>query len=329
MTISHDAATVDATADFEQSYPGAAAASSFLPDYDPERTRASFSRLVDITAALRAPGGCPWDRKQTHASIARNAVEEAYEVQGAIEDGDADDLKEELGDLLLQVVLHAQIAAEAGEFTLADVIEGIDEKLIRRHPHVFGVETSFAGMKLTDEEKARVSAASTPEEVLDLWDLVKVYEKREKAARRSARARERGEELRSSSLLDDIPREEPALMQAQDISRKAIAVGFDWTGPDEIRTQLASELDELDAARNEDEREDESGDVLFTLVNVFNREGIDAEQALRRTCGKFRDRMAIMERIALAEGRTLDAVSREELESLWHQAKAELAESAD
>lgn len=303
----------------------AGAATKLLDHYDEQATLLAFARLVDIITSLRAPDGCPWDRKQSHASIARNAVAEAYEVQDAIERADLDALKEELGDLLLQVVLHAEMAAEAGEFTLEDVVGGLNEKLIRRHPHVFGTKAAFAGMDLDEEEKARVEQATTPDEVLALWDLVKIYEKRTKEQRIARLAAERGEEAGTRSLLDDVPRAEPALMQAQDISRKAIASGFAWKDRAEVVSQLRSELSELEAAQTDEEREEEAGDVLFTAVNLVRYEGVDAEQALKGTCEKFRRRWSIMEAHAAAEKTSLDQLPRERLEELWREAKDEIA----
>lgn len=252
-----------------------------------------FDDFVATIAALRAPDGCPWDREQTHESIAHNMIEEAYEAVDAIEAGDVSHLREELGDVLLQVVLQSQIAADAGEFTIDDVCRDVNAKMIRRHPHVFG------------EAAARSSA-----EVLDIWDAVKMAEK----------GAEDAEAAQPKGLLDGVPTSFPALMQAQKISRKAVAAGFDWEDEDGVWEKVREEIEEFRAASPED-AELEFGDVLFSLVNVARWRHVDAENALRATCAKFRRRWGFMEGAAWAQGKSVADLSTDELEGLWQQAK--------
>ena len=287
----------------------------------------SFDQFVDTIAALRAPDGCPWDRVQTHESIAHNMIEEAYEAVDAIETGDVAHLREELGDVLLQVVLQSQIAADDGEFTIDDVCAEVNEKMIRRHPHVFG-----------DAHAANAS------ETLDLWDKVKLAEKG------SADEAAVGAGAQREGLLDGVPTSFPALMQAQKISRKAAAAGFEWDSLDDVWDKVREEVGELreayvaapkaangkadaDAAPADDPAsaevaraavaavEDEFGDVLFSLVNVGRRMGVDAEGALRSTCRKFRDRWAYMERAAGEQGRAIEDLAPDDREALWNEAK--------
>ncbi len=267
-----------------------------------------FDNFVTTIAALRAPGGCPWDREQTHRSIASNMIEEAYEAVDAIEADDIDHMREELGDVLLQVVLQSQIAADAGEFTIDDVCRDVNDKIIRRHPHVFGN-----------------AVAGTPEEVLDVWDKTKLKEK--EAAEAAGR---------KEGLLDGIPRSLPALTQAQKISRKAAAAGFEWESVEDVWEKVAEEETELKLAYDafrmvEDgtqayshakaEVEMEMGDVLFSLVNVARKMGISAEEALRATCRKFRERWAYMEQFADEHGERLDGLGICALERLWEESK--------
>lgn len=256
-----------------------------------------FAAFVNTIAALRAPGGCPWDREQTHESIARNMIEEAYEAVDAIEQHDAAHLREELGDVLLQVVLQSQIAADAGEFTVADVCHDVNEKMIRRHPHVFGEE-----------------AAASADEVLSIWDNVKLAEKSASDAQEEA----------PKGLLDAVPVSFPALLQAYKISRKAVAVGFEWETVEEVWAKVEEEIAEFKQACQNgtaEEKELEFGDVLFSLVNVARKEGIDAETALRASCRKFRERWAFMEGAAWGQGLRIEELSMEEMQQLWDQAK--------
>lgn len=262
--------------------------------------RDSLDALVETIWRLRQPDGCPWDRKQTHASIAKNMVEEAYEAVDCIEANDAEHLCEELGDVLMQVLLHAQIASDAGEFTIDDVARGLNEKLIRRHPHVFGEH----------------DAASDADEVLGIWDAVKLAEK----AGRDAQAAQANE--RPAGLLDGVPRALPALMEAQKVSRKAAAVGFEWDTVDDVWDQVASEREEFEReAPGSDERELEFGDMLFAMVNVARKEGIDAESALRASTAKFRRRWEAVENLAQEGGSSVEDLSTEELNRLWNQVK--------
>lgn len=263
--------------------------------------RDEMQQLVETIWRLRQPDGCPWDRKQTHASIAKNMIEEAYEAVDCIEADDAAHLREELGDVLMQVVLHAQIAADAGAFTMADIARDINEKLIRRHPHVFG---------------STASRASSADDVLAIWDSVKLAEK---GAKDEGTA-ESGE--RPEGLLDGVPRALPALMQAQKVSRKAAAVGFEWETTADVWDKVAEERAEFEAEpAGSEARELEFGDMLFALVNVARREGVDAESALRASTAKFRARWSAMEDAAYRQGRRIEDFSTEELNELWNRVK--------
>ena len=249
-----------------------------------------FDEFVEIIAALRAPDGCPWDREQTHRSIAKNMVEEAFEAVHAIETDDVAEIREELGDVLLQVILQSQIAADAGEFTIDDVVATITAKIVRRHPHIFG-------------ETVVVDGAS---EVLANWDQIKAVERAEK----------------KQGLLDTVPHALPALMLAQNISRKAVSAGFEWDTLDDVWEKVHEELDELKAEEpGSPEAAHEIGDVLFTIVNLARKQGIDAETALRGTCDKFRSRWSAMEEAAESEGRDVGDMTIVEQEALWQQAK--------
>ena len=284
----------------------------------------AFDSFVATVAKLRSPdGGCPWNRAQTHATIGDYLIEEAYEALDAVQANDVEHLREELGDVLLQVVLQSQIAADAGEFTIDDVCETIDDKMIRRHPHVFG------GVK-----------AENANEVADLWEQVKLAEKAAKAE--AGAAGDEGDEERKH-LLDDVPTHFPALLQAQKISRKAVAAGFEWETLDDVWDKVAEERAELEAAYaaapktddgrmlSTDESDDdplveaavlEFGDLLFALVNVGRKMGIDAEGALRASNAKFRRRFACIEEAAWETGRTVDDLTTDEMEAYWQQAKS-------
>lgn len=261
-----------------------------------------FDALVRTIWRLRQPDGCPWDREQTHASIAKNMIEEAYEAVDAIEGSATRHLREELGDVLMQVVLQSQIAADSGEFDIDAVCADINEKLVRRHPHVFG--------------DADAPHAANADDVLGIWESVKLDEHKasEQAAQEAGEAPE--------SLLDSVPVQLPALMQAQKISRKAVAAGFEWDSVEDVWGQVRSEVEEFkSAAPGSGDAQMEFGDILFTLVNVARREHIDAETALRASCAKFRRRWAYMEQAARAQGRDIADVSRQDQEALWAQAK--------
>lgn len=261
--------------------------------------REEMQSLVETIWRLRQPDGCPWDRKQTHESIGKNMIEEAYEALDCIEAGDEAHLREELGDVLMQVVLHAQIAADAGAFTMADVARDINDKLIRRHPHVFGERS-----------------ADSADEVLAIWDSVKLAEKGAK----DADAAEAGE--RPEGLLEGVPRSLPALMEAQKVSRKAASAGFEWETVTDVWDKVAEERAEFEAeAPGTAERELEFGDLLFALVNVARKEGIDAESALRASTAKFRERWVAMENAAYEGGVALESLTTEQLNSLWDEVK--------
>ena len=265
----------------------------------------AFAAFADTIAALRAPDGCPWDREQTHDSIAHNMIEEAYEAVDAIEKRDL-----ELGDVLLQVVLQSQIASDAGEFDVADVCQDVNEKMIRRHPHVFGS-----------------AHASSANEVLDIWDKVKTGERNaanEGLFESAANENLSDKETKPEGLLDSVPVSFPALMQASKISRKAVSAGFEWDTVDDVWAKVEEEIAEFKQACAEGDstsKELEFGDVLFTLVNVARKEKIDPETALRATCRKFRDRWAFMEGAAWALGKHIEDLSMDELQELWDQAK--------
>ena len=254
--------------------------------------------------------GCEWDRVQNHKSIRQNFIEETYEAVDAIEANDVAHLCEELGDVLEQVLLHAQIAADAGEFTIEDVAHGLNEKLVRRHPHVFGDLAAASD----GQAPAGYEQAHDGNRVLDIWDDVKRLE-------REARGQLSDVE---PGLLDSVPQSLPALMQAQKISKKAAACGFDWDTTADVWDKVDEERREFSAEeRGSAAALDEFGDVLFSAVNVARKEGIDAESALRHSCEKFRVRWAAMEAAAASRGQSLEDLSHEELEELWAQAKRE------
>jgi nucleoside triphosphate diphosphatase len=263
-----------------------------------------ISRLIEIMAALRTPvTGCPWDLEQNFASIAPYTIEEAYEVAEAIARGDLDDLRDELGDLLLQVVYHARMAEEQGAFTFADVVEAVTGKMIRRHPHVF----------------ADAEGRLAPSHVGELWDRIKAEEKAERAARRPV------EETAHKSLLAGVKAGQPALTRAMDLQRKASSVGFDWNDPRAVLNKIREEADEIEAAldgNDADELAEETGDLLFAVVNLARHVGADPETALRGTNAKFERRFAYIERTLAARGRTLGEASLDEMDALWDEAKA-------
>lgn len=262
----------------------------------------AFARLVATMRRLRAPDGCPWDREQTIASLKPYLLEETYEVMDAIEREDWAALSEELGDLLLQPVFQAEIAASEGRFTITEPLEAIIEKLIRRHPHVFGT----------------VEAESS-DEVLRNWEQIKRGEKARKA--------EANGERDNASMLDSLPRALPALAEAQRITSRAAKVGFDWPGIREVLDKLHEEIGELDEARqagDADKVEDEFGDLLFVMANLSRFLKVDAEQALRRTNLKFRKRFSYVERRLREQNREIHDSTLEEMESLWQEAKLAL-----
>lgn len=265
---------------------------------DAEKIGKLFIDLVNVQARLRAPGGCPWDREQTHETLRTYLIEETYEVLDAIESGSKEELAEELGDLLLQVLFHADLAREDKAFDLTDVITGIHDKMIRRHPHVFG------------NVKAETSG-----EVLKNWAQIKAQEK-QKIQLTS--------EPKKTSVLDGVPRSLPALLEAFQISRRAAKVGFDWEEVDGIFEKISEEVAELKSALNPLDRaavEDELGDLLFTVVNLSRFFGLDPEVTLKRSNRKFKQRFILMEADALARNVELSKLSQEQLEELWSTAK--------
>jgi nucleoside triphosphate diphosphatase len=264
-----------------------------------------ISRLLEIMAALRTPGtGCPWDLEQNFQSISPFTIEEAYEVADAIERNDLDDLCEELGDLLLQVVFHAQMASEMGAFSFGDVVERITNKMIRRHPHVFG------------DEKARSAGMAKGN-----WDKIKFEEKAEKTARRA----EKGVfTVQDQGFLDDVPINLPALTRALKLQQRAAKVGFDWDSATPILDKLEEEVGELRAELtigDTQRAKDEYGDLLFVLVNLGRHLKIDPEAALTASSAKFRHRFRHIENSLTAEGKELEAATLNEMEALWVDAK--------
>ncbi len=259
-----------------------------------------WDELVGLIRRLRAPDGCPWDRAQTHRSLRKYALEEAREVCQAVDSEDMDALAEELGDLLLQVALHAAIAEEAGAFGPEDVVRRLSAKLVRRHPHVFGDR-----------------AAATPDEVVALWAATKAAE-REHAA------------PAARPFLDEVPRDLPALAEAQELGRRAAQVGFDWGEAAAAWPKVAEEAKELEAAMAAGDlaaAEDELGDLLFAVVNTARLLGLDAELGLYRTNAKFRRRFAAIEDAARTAGRDLNALGLDAMEAAWQAAKAEHGEA--
>jgi MazG family protein len=274
-----------------------------------------FAESVAIMARLRGPGGCPWDREQSFATIRKYTLEETYEVLDAIEREHWADLAEELGDLLLQVLFYAQMGDEAGYFSIMDVLGHLNRKLIRRHPHVFGEEASAAA-----GNRALVDAATASEAagVLINWEAIKKAEKKQ------------AEDGSSASLLDEVPRSFPALLEASKLGSKAAKVGFDWPDTAGLMEKVKEECREIDAevraGAAAEAVEGEVGDLLFTVVNLARHLKVDPELALRRTNGKFRRRFTAMEQ---ASDRALDEHSAAELEALWARAKQQEAVAAE
>ena len=288
---------------------------------DPEQAAALFQQSVAIMARLRAPGGCPWDREQSFDSIRKYTLEETYEVFDAIERRDWPHLAEELGDLLLQVLFYAEMAANDGHFTIADVLDHLNRKLVRRHPHVFGEEASREAGNQADVD-ADVEGSSSA--VLRNWEEIKAAEKALHAA--GAPTAQKLPESR----LDLVQRAMPALAEAAKLGAKARKSGFDWPNWRDLLPKLAEETAELEAeaASNDPARkpavEAELGDLLFTVVNLGRHLGVDAEMALRGCNLRFRERFRAMER---ASARPLEELSLDELEALWVAAKRKLAEA--
>ncbi len=261
----------------------------------------AFDELVSVMARLRAPGGCPWDREQTYSSLSQYLLEEAYETFDAIheadESGDTANLREELGDLLLQVVFHSTIGAEKGDFTIDDVAAGVTKKLVLRHPHVFG-----------DEKLERAK------DVLDNWDKLKANER--KASGKVEKPRE--------SILEEIPVHFPGLLEALKLTKKAAKVGFDWENTEQILEKIEEEIGELKEAAGGDQAhiEEEIGDILFAVVNLARRMDVEPETALKKTNRKFRHRFQFIERSLKKEGNTIESATLAEMDDLWNKAKA-------
>jgi tetrapyrrole methylase family protein / MazG family protein len=256
----------------------------------------SFESFSEIVAHLRAPNGCPWDREQTHESLRKHLLEESYEAISAIDSGDISDMREEFGDLLLQVVLQSQIANEEGQFNINQVIHGIHSKIVRRHPHVFG-----------DLELDGVQG------VLANWEKLKEKERGEK--------KEKSEKKEEKGLLDGVPLALPALSQAQEYQDRAARVGFDWPEIEGVLDKIKEEIDEIKNAESDFELASEIGDLLFAIVNLARWKHIDAESALRATNQKFKKRFAYVEQGAKRQARNLSELSLDEMETFWTQAK--------
>ena len=263
-----------------------------------------IARLIEIMAQLRTPvTGCPWDLEQNFQTIAPYTIEEAYEVADAIARNDLDDLRDELGDLLLQVVYHARMAEEENAFSFGDVVEAICRKMIRRHPHVFA------------DRDGNIAPAG----VKSQWERIKAEEKAERAARRSGNAETSG------SLLSNVKTGQPALTRAMALQRKASTVGFDWNDPRAVLQKIREEADEIEAALDHGDKAElasETGDLLFALVNLARHVDADPETALHGTNAKFERRFAYIERALASKDRTLEAASLAEMDALWNEAKA-------
>jgi MazG family protein len=292
--------------------------SSQFPASDPARAASLFEQSVAIMARLRAPGGCPWDREQTFDTIRKYTLEEAYEVFDAIERRDFPHLSEELGDLLLQVLFYAEMAANEGHFTISDVLDHLNRKLIRRHPHVFGEEASRAAGNQAEVDAA---VAGTPDGVLRNWEQIKAAEKGSNSLAASAPV----------SRLDSVQRAMPALAEAARLGSKAAKSGFDWAHWRDLLPKLAEETAELESEASSADParkaavEAELGDLLFTVVNLGRHLGVDAEMALRGCNMRFRQRFREME---MATDRPLEELGPAELGDLWTAAKRKLAPSA-
>lgn len=262
----------------------------------------NFDELVDVMTRLRAPGGCPWNREQTYASLAQYLLEECYETFDAIQEadqtGDTGNLREELGDVLLQVVFHSTIAAEKGDFTIDEVVRGVTEKLVLRHPHVFGEKD-----------------LKTADDVLNNWEELKKEER--KASGKIEKERD--------SILEDVPVHFPALLEGLKLTKKAGKVGFDWENTEQIFDKLTEEVNELKAeleSGKQESIEEEIGDLLFVIVNLARKLDVEPETALKKTNRKFRTRFKHIESELKSRGKTLEESNLEEMDSLWNAAKA-------
>jgi MazG family protein len=269
----------------------------------PDSAGARFDKLVDIMRVLREPGGCPWDREQTHASLRPFVLEETYEVLEAIDGGSAAELREELGDFLFEAVFLARLSEEAGDFDIGDAIDAICDKLIRRHPHVFD----------RSEGEATMSSA----QVLEKWETIKAKERADAGETRQ----------KPKTTLSGVPRTLPSLLRAYEISARAAAVGFDWAGPGDVLDKIEEEVAEVrhevesGATGNLSRAEEEMGDLLFAMANLSRKLGIEPESALRRATEKFTARFDRVERTFAAGGRTLSETTLAEMEAEWQRAK--------
>jgi MazG family protein len=264
-----------------------------------------FEKLVAVQARLRAPNGCPWDREQTHESLRTYLIEEAYEVLEALDRGDDSEFAEEMGDLLLQIIFHSQIAREEGRFTVSDVIREIHDKMVRRHPHVFGA-----------------TSAKDSAEVLRNWEQIKAEERRSKGEQDHAKTGTGA--VKRSSLLDGVSRSLPATLEGFQLTRRAARVGFDWEDAGGIFEKLNEESTELKGVMNAQEPsrvEEELGDLFFAAVNLSRFLNVDPEIALKKANAKFSRRFRAMEQIARARGREFKDLPREEMEALWDASK--------
>jgi MazG family protein len=274
-----------------------------------------FEKLVAVQKRLRAPQGCPWDREQTHATLRPYLIEEAYEVIDALDSGDDAKFAEEMGDLLLQVVFHSEIAREQERFSVADVLREIHDKMVRRHPHVFG------------DVRAKNSS-----EVLQNWERIKATERLDKNASSENASSKAAQKPTSSSLLDGVSRGLPAMLQGLQLTRKAASAGFDWHDADGIFEKLREEMAEVRhalAEKDSKKAEEELGDLLFAVVNLARFVQVDPEIALKKANAKFQRRFMGMEKAALQSDRTFDGLPREEKESLWDAVKHGEKKSVD
>lgn len=287
IQIAYGAAASEARLGAVENSPVAASVCWFIPSLG---EGISFESFAGIVAHLRAPNGCPWDREQTHESLRKHLLEEAYEAISSIDSGDFVQMREEFGDLLLQIVLQAQIANEAGRFNVNDVIQGIHSKIVRRHPHVFG-DLKLEGV----------------DDVLANWEKLK--------------ERERGEKQEGKGLLDGVPISLPALSQAQEYQDRAARVGFDWPEVEGVLDKINEEIEEIKHAETDFELASEIGDLFFALVNLSRWKKIDAESVLRQTNIKFKKRFGYVEQGAKKQERNLSELTLNEMEALWEEAK--------
>ncbi|MEK6554920.1 MAG: nucleoside triphosphate pyrophosphohydrolase [Bdellovibrionota bacterium] len=274
----------------------------------PPNNLRDFKSFVEIVQALRGPEGCPWDKEQTHKTLTRYAIEETYELVEAIESGSISDMRDELGDVLLQVVLHSEISRQNGEFDINDVIESIGSKMVRRHPHVFARGTADG-------------AAKTPDEVIKKWDEIKAEEKAQKKSKSESTDSSTNE---AHNPFSNLPKALPALQRSQKIGGKTVRFNFDWSQPSEVLAKLDEEIAELKEAiesKSLHEQNKELGDVLFTVAQLARHLNLDAEQALREGNSKFETRFLKMRQLVEAEKKDFGSLSTGELEVYWQKAK--------